>query len=431
LLKFAEPEFYILFNNYIVSSLEFLRSNYALDNISKSDETKSDRVWDLLIRNWKKIKALPEYQKLIGWIDTNPDTSQQFEKWIGYGYIRNQISKDDVFRRLLYSTLIASDLIINCEIIQKKYSELENFLFSKKLKVTIWTPLAGLENDFDVENGLQIQHLNEDESFRYNKKMHYFIRKKQSLIVHEFTLPKIISNDFHPSKEENQHLYQKSNLTQRLIEAMRIYKSGYFGTEESHLYSPFIHFLFTTHRLERCGLNSSPLSDVENRPYRLNRDEITKFRTFWNDFKEIGNDKRTSFIYGAINRFMTSYERENFEDRVVDLFIALEILFKGKKGASDILFHRISVFFEPDNKTKRKKIYKFLEKAYEIRSDIVHGGDEYEFILDGKKIYAWDILNELEEYVRLCIKRLVSLLVTTEFSKKEITDMLGSRTRKG
>jgi len=430
LLKFAEPEFYILFNNYIASSLEFLRSNYALDNISKSEGSNPNRMWYLLIRNWKKIEALPEYQKLIGWIDTNPDISQQFGKWIGYSHIRNQISKDDVFRRLLYDALIASDLMINSEVIQKKYSELENFLLSKKLKVTIWTPLVGLENNFDVENGLQIQRLNEDESFKYNKKMHYFIRKKQSLIVHEFTLPKIISKDLYMSKKEDQQLYQKTSLTQRLIEAMRIYKSGYFGTEESHLYSPFVHFLFTDHRLKRCGLNTAPPSDFENRTYRLNGDEITKFRTFWNDFKGIGHDKRTSFIHGAINRFMTSYERENFEDRIVDLFIALEILFKGKKGASDILFHRISVFFEPNNKTKREKIYKFLEKAYEIRSDIVHGGDEYEFVLDGKKIYAWDILNDLEEYVRSCIKRLVPLLVTTEFSKKEITDMLGNKTKK-
>ncbi|HZG18149.1 MAG TPA: hypothetical protein VE710_24545 [Candidatus Bathyarchaeia archaeon] len=91
----------------------------------------------------------------------------------------------------------------------------------------------------------------------------------------------------------------------------------------------------------------------------------------------------------AYNRYMLSLEKEGWEDRLLDLWIALESLFvpDGKKG--EIMYKlrlRIAYYFG-ENLEERKRISDFIKRSYNHRSEIVHSGKQ--------------LGNELKEEIRL------------------------------
>jgi hypothetical protein len=78
----------------------------------------------------------------------------------------------------------------------------------------------------------------------------------------------------------------------------------------------------------------------------------------------------------AYSRYMLSLEKESWEDRLLDLWIALESLFvpDGKKG--EIMFklrYRIAYYFA-DSFPERKRLSDFIKYSYNHRSEIVHSG---------------------------------------------------------
>jgi len=80
----------------------------------------------------------------------------------------------------------------------------------------------------------------------------------------------------------------------------------------------------------------------------------------------------------AYNRYMLSLEKEGWEDRLLDLWIALESLFvpDGKKG--EIMYKlrlRIAYYFG-ENLEERKRISDFIKRSYNHRSEIVHSGKQ-------------------------------------------------------
>lgn len=80
----------------------------------------------------------------------------------------------------------------------------------------------------------------------------------------------------------------------------------------------------------------------------------------------------------AYNRYMLALEKESFEDRLLDLWIALESLFvpDGKKG--EIMYKlrlRIAYYFG-NTFGQRKQIADFIKHSYNHRSEIVHSGKQ-------------------------------------------------------
>ncbi|NGQ96338.1 hypothetical protein G3578_14325 [Brevibacillus sp. SYP-B805] len=78
----------------------------------------------------------------------------------------------------------------------------------------------------------------------------------------------------------------------------------------------------------------------------------------------------------AYSRYMLSLEKESWEDRLLDLWIALESLFvpDGKKG--EIMYklrYRIAYYFA-DSFAQRQRLADFIKHSYNHRSEIVHSG---------------------------------------------------------
>ncbi len=101
----------------------------------------------------------------------------------------------------------------------------------------------------------------------------------------------------------------------------------------------------------------------------------------------------------ALRRFDLAYQRQGAEDRLIDYWVALEALFSD--GGGEITYKlamRISHFMMGPS-SGSFWLYKCLKKAYDVRSDVVHGR--------GTKAKI-RIAEELaEEALRTCLRRLI------------------------
>jgi hypothetical protein len=78
----------------------------------------------------------------------------------------------------------------------------------------------------------------------------------------------------------------------------------------------------------------------------------------------------------AFRRYTLSLEKENVEDQLLDLWIALESLFvpDGKKGEITYKLRLRIAYYFGETFAERQRIAAFIKKSYNHRSEIVHSG---------------------------------------------------------
>jgi hypothetical protein len=86
----------------------------------------------------------------------------------------------------------------------------------------------------------------------------------------------------------------------------------------------------------------------------------------------------------AFRRYMLSLEKENIEDQLLDLWIALESLFvpDGKKGEITFKLRVRMAYYFGETFAERKRISDFIKSSYNHRSEIVHSGKQFDSVLD-------------------------------------------------
>ena len=120
-----------------------------------------------------------------------------------------------------------------------------------------------------------------------------------------------------------------------------------------------------------------------------------------------------SSISLALERLSTYYERSWSPDLVIDLMIILESLFThGHENISYQVRLKTAAFLKGTEEMSRlqrtpEDVYRFIKKAYDARSDIVHGGDKAKKWMHGEftaQCLTRQNSEELEEIVRSCLR---------------------------
>jgi hypothetical protein len=160
------------------------------------------------------------------------------------------------------------------------------------------------------------------------------------------------------------------------------------------------------------GMNySSRAKRIVPPEYELNGDEIEDFRNFRKALETIKNKK---FLEIAVRRFGFAGDRENVEDRLVDLIIAMESLFLSDAGDSKYrgemryrLSERFAFFLEKAPNYSRRQLFDFALQAYDVRSAIVHG-DTPEMRLPQEGVVSMDVfVDRVEELLRLAMSKAI------------------------
>jgi len=86
-------------------------------------------------------------------------------------------------------------------------------------------------------------------------------------------------------------------------------------------------------------------------------------------------DRRDGRAQVALTRFNYAYERERPEDRLIDLWVALEALFLGPEQQQELSYRaalRVAYYLEQPGPT-RQALYNQVKRSYSHRSRVVHG----------------------------------------------------------
>ncbi|MCH7561395.1 MAG: hypothetical protein IIC67_08550 [Thaumarchaeota archaeon] len=314
----------------------------------------------------------------------------------------------------LPSVLVPLPIAMWKRLVDNYYSELEIFLIDEKIKTIIKTPVLGLTTSsqlIEINKQVSLIQLNGQRPVSFNEstdavKYVYAFHD----LVYEYFTDKI--GDEVQNVEDIRNIWQTKRAQIRdFLIVLRLHHKGKIGFLDSHLSHSIFHGGQSWKNFD-CDLEADWSKwDGAQHQYILQSPDVIEINKLWNELHKIDfNINENKFLLIAINRFMISYEKENPEDKILDLMICLESLLQGEQGELRFrLSIRTALFLETD-KSKRNRIYKIVKKGYDVRSDIAHGGDASVVKIDEQEITLEQLVIEIEEYVRRSIKEFIKQL---------------------
>ena len=111
----------------------------------------------------------------------------------------------------------------------------------------------------------------------------------------------------------------------------------------------------------------------------------------------------------ALRRFNLTFERQQLDDQIVDLMIAVESLFlnyQGNRGEQRFRLALRAAKFVESPRYDPRQVFALMREAYDIRSDLVHGGSIKKIKLpDIPDAKLGDLVLASEEILRLGIRK--------------------------
>lgn len=280
------------------------------------------------------------------------------------------------------------------------YNPYENFLFNENLNLNICVPILFLKFDFDeykIAENYKIKRMSD------NFHMARFSKKAYGPGVHESVLSAathcFVIEGYHLKRPDNH--WQVFDITSNTQAYPLNLINSFFGAIR----------IATGHKTGYAQLLIEPIDWAFGYKHKLPNLAGTSIRSYptwfenfyWNDvnlptLNESQNDHIKSIfeklldikeksIQIAVRRLNQCFLRENDEDTILDVTIALEALLI--ESGNQEMTHKLSLragalshFFNDFSKTPNG-VFKDIKKIYSCRSDIIHG---YESKKLGKEI---------------------------------------------
>ena len=119
------------------------------------------------------------------------------------------------------------------------------------------------------------------------------------------------------------------------------------------------------------------------------------------------------FLLGL--QFQYIYHESEIEDKITDLMISVEVLLNHEPfEVRDKIATRAATILEEDD-SKKPDCKKFIQKCYDVRSEIVHGKKRKTSVKDGDKTLSDEEVKEkLESYARKTIIKFINFQIELE-----------------
>lgn len=360
-----------------------------------------------------------ELGELDGLIDILLSNQNYYRKIREYETVEEKIG-EKIKSFIIYAFQKEQRIDFEEEVLQKYVNELEAYFRGDEVVITSKHPLDGFYSNverIDLEKGLFIERtpLNEREEFfshihydSYFNKSH--ILKNEYWLINEYTLKGGLINEY------------ANAIEKEFLKFLRIFEGGrvemHYYQLESNYWNPDLPVVGV------CGHADTFV--VGHGDYIIPRDEIEQFTDLWRKYREI-NFLKDKALNIAIKRFNDSFIRREVEDRIIDLMIAFEAMFLKENEKMELTFKlslRTAIFLE-DVDAERENLFEFMKKAYDTRSDIVHGVKTKDKIKVKRSINAKEYdeytLNEfvdkLEDIFRECLLKYIQKYRGYQISK--------------
>jgi len=275
----------------------------------------------------------------------------------------------------------------NEEKFEEIYEEMISYVYSPEREIVLVSPLENFDlkdlDEFSVDE-YKVRKLNEQEiknliSFGYFPS---FDLLRGGIIDNIYCIERVIK-----TSNRNMPPVQPSYI-EDFVTTLRLFKSGVTGFNTILFYSKIWINLWGMLNLHSYRFTGYP-------KYVFERKDLESFLSFWSQFKKAKNQFPNNIKF-SLRWFNKSYTEQDVLDRLLDLAIALEVLFNN----SDRLDLYISHFIG-SNKDERLKISKNINDLRRIRGAIVHSG-YYEC--------KQEFVDLIENYYRLSMQKFLKLL---------------------
>lgn len=388
-------------------------------------------LWSLFLENLKdEITRTEEFNSFSEVTNSDEIVSSQLNTLVGTYEARSRLVLFDIVFKPIYSFLTDTEIIgFESSIFKAEYLKIEKFLYSNEIELERLTPLCGFFTDADkifIDDNISIVKMSDSEIIKLLKlgmkigdsigSGNFIHHIHQFAIKVTYKLPKLVGDNAMEEESEKYNPYKRGDIEQTLLNALRLFKDGI-------VYS--LGTVYSNNNIFDIGIHSSP--GILSKPFMKNKFQLVdndNFLEFWKTYRRTKiQDKH--FLSVAIRRFSQSNERESIEDKIIDFMISAEALFLSSGGSFQgelryRLSHRAAMFIE-DVAVKQREVFNFMQKAYNVRSDIVHGREpNLPKKEDGTPYSLREFCKEIENHLRFSLKKAIMIAATTKNPKNII-----------
>ncbi|MCK5707451.1 MAG: hypothetical protein KAI43_07335 [Candidatus Aureabacteria bacterium] len=267
---------------------------------------------------------------------------------------------------------------------RKSYIRYENNQIQDTLTMVVFIPLFGFACDvdkIDFNNGVLIERLTAKEKTRlwdpFSSSWGFF-----NILDFSGCKFKIVGR-YKRKRKDSTNNSEIKIIAMKCMTALRLLHEGEFGaalieaTEPPHIWE---------------GIGSSLIPDYgiprfKHPPYKLENNEIESFISLFQKLASKKAQQQISNFELGLRRFNQSYSRENTEDKIIDLVIALEstLLYGFVDGEFSyrLALRGASLL---SKKRSSKETFNVLRALYDARSKIVHSGKSFKDIGSNEEI---------------------------------------------
>jgi len=280
----------------------------------------------------------------------------------------------------------------NEERFEKIYEEMISYVYSPKRELVLVSPLENFElkdlDEFSV-NKYRVRKLSEWEIkalIGFGYPLGFIFTPYCGSIESIYCIEIII-------KTSKIHTPPLQPYVEDFVTALRLFKPGVTG------FNSILHYpkIWRT----SWGMSTSHRYMFRRPPrYVFERKDLESFISFWNQFQKVKNQFSNNIKF-SLRWFNKSYEEREVLDRLLDLAIALEVLFNTRDRLDLYLPHFIS-----SSKDEKIKINEDIKELRKIRGALVHSG-YYEC--------KQEFVDLIENYYRLSMQKFLKLLSSLNY----------------
>jgi hypothetical protein len=381
--------------------------------------------WELFRQD--EIHKRPEYRACLDTIKDDDVINRQVDTLIGTHHLgKFRLDEQNLINTIAMGLLEGSPPTgFNNALFEKRYKQLEKYLYSNKLVNIRLTPLYGVKSFAQIpiqfDDQVSIVKLTDDEIAMILNSNLAPKRLVMPDVEHRHFLPQYaikilyetekLVGELPPGTQEEaakKDKYLSGDYEQRILDCLRLLKTG---------------TVLSSGTVSYCKLITGTIFSIEKMEYShffsttsLSTREVTELVNLWKRTGKLRKD-----LHIALRRFGDAIARKKPDDKMIDLMIAAEALFLPE---SDELTYKLSMrtaYMLERSKQKRREVYSLMKDAYKIRSRIIHGATPvlpFKDRTSGQRYNMQGFTVQVEELLRRALKKALHASVDSGWPKK-------------
>lgn len=305
------------------------------------------------------------------------------------------------------------------KIIQNMFECYLEYLTNDQKNYFYFSPLYNFEFDSDeikLNESIKIRKISENEKKFLLNFYENFSPVKVSINKIKFVFVlKINEKDLESIRPDEELFYMINKL--KIINNGDIFQGGLYNFDKSDYWNP---------KNKIFRIKVEPIGILSTSKYRLHKRHVDKFKELIKKMsvqypnKNKNKEELYDVLTRTINRFGSGLEKNNIDEKIVDLVLCLEILLVSASYNSTMKISQRSAMFLGKNVKERLYILEKMVEFYDFRSGQVHES----LSRPVKNLSKEFVLKQLEFWTRRAILQLMFFSQDKKFSKLTYRQLL-------